>query len=318
MSSKRVPLVSVLIPLYNHERYIEQCLDSIRDEGWANIELIIHDDRSPDNSWQIAQHWLVKNPEAFSSVVIEQAKNNRGVVGALNRLLDLATGDYLVCPLASDDALLPGGIAARVKALESRPDWLAVFADAVTMDDDSNDLCSSYLFEKFHSNKQRLLSDTQRRMEMIVRWSVPGPVIMYRKHAFDPERGVGRYNPTLCIEDRDMYLRLLAKQQLGFIENKVARYRLHANNTMSSPKIRIQSMLDRATPLLTIASNENLTRTERFVALHTGNALLAHAKRRSSKSPIKRLGYSLERAMHTVLARSAANLYFAKGAQRSG
>lgn len=312
MPSKRTPLVSVLVPLYNHGRYIEQCLDSIRDEGWKNIELIVHDDCSPDNSWEILQSWIARNNDTFTNVITEKARQNRGVVGSLNRLIELATGDYFVCPLASDDALLPGSIQARVDALKSRPDWLAVFGDAEAIDDNGNLLHSSYLFGHFHSNKAHLLNDKTRCMELLVRWSVPGPVILYRKEAFDPEIGIGKYNADLCIEDRDIYLRLLAQYQLGYVDQPMARYRLHANNTMRSPKIRIQSMLDRAMPMITAASNPTWTRGQRFVALHTGKALLAHAHRRATDNGPKRLAYSLLRLVHTLQARVVAAWHFAR------
>jgi len=70
--------------------------------------------------------------------------------------------------------------------------------------------------------------------EMILHWAVPGPVIMVRRGAFDPEMGVGQYDERLAAEDRDFYLRLLARGGLGYIDVRVGRYRIHGSNLSRS------------------------------------------------------------------------------------
>lgn len=303
------PLVSVLVPLYNHEKYIEECLNSIKDEGYSNIELVIHDDCSTDQSFEVAKAWISNNKGVFTKTKIERAKANRGVVGSLNRLIKLSQGEYLVVPLASDDALLPGGIQARLEALDARPDWLAVFGDARAINDKSEELTDSYLFHHFRSIKKNLLSDTKRRMEMIFRWSVPGPVILFRRQAFDPEQGVGPYNESLYLEDRDMYLRLLHNKQLGFIDRAVARYRLHSNNAMSAADKRVANIDARATPLLQASTEPSLDKWERVVCKALANALISHKKRQLSHHPGPRTGYALLKIIYKSYAKLIASLY---------
>lgn len=306
---KQLPLVSVLVPLYNHSAFIEECLESIKNEGWKNLEVIIRDDCSTDNSYQIAKAWAAENADCFAAFKLEKGNHNLGVVGSLNHLVNEARGDYIACPLASDDALLPGGIAARVDALQKRDDWLAVFADAVTIDDNGNQLTDSYLFNHFRSIRHNLLDDQKRRMEMIIRWSVPGPVILYKKEAFSSPQGIGLYNAELYLEDRDMYLRLLRHNQLGFIDTPVARYRLHSNNAMSDPTKRLANMQARATPLYAASQQSSLDIWERRVCDLLNASLQAHMKRLVSTNPPVRVWFAIVKAWYKTIAKLTAGAY---------
>jgi hypothetical protein len=129
------------------------------------------------------------------------------------------------------------------------------------------------------------------------------------KSTFDPQIGVGNYDESYCIEDRDMYLRLLKRQQLGFIEDKVAQYRLHDSNTIGSPALAIRNIIDRAQPLLQFSKASSIPWAERFVARHTALALVAHANRRASSHPSTRATNALLRTYHLLLARPVGELY---------
>ena len=232
------PLVSVIIPMYNHARYVRECLDSLLNEGWPNLEVLILDDGSKDNSFDVVQQWRAEHPTAFQHFELNR-QENQGVTRTLNKLVEMAKGQYITL-VASDDCLLPGGIAARIGALQEHPEWLAVFGDCVVIDGQSKRLSESGL-TGLYSRSARPKSLLDRRLialELILRWSVPGPGLLLRKVAYDLDRGVGKYDEKLIIEDRHMYLRLLAKNALGFIEAKVAVYRWHPSSTVHSNAAR--------------------------------------------------------------------------------
>jgi alpha-1,3-rhamnosyltransferase len=302
-------LVSVLIPLYNHEQYIEECLESIADEDWSALEVLIYDDCSNDNSATVAQEWINTNSSHFARTEFISGKTNKGIVHALNTLIEEAEGEF-VAIVASDDLLTNNGIRERVCQLQNREDWLAVFGDAIAINDNGELTHDSYMFDHFRSVKSHMENDKLRRMEMIVRWSVPGPSAMYRASAFSEKLGVGLFSSSLKVEDRDMYMRLLHSNSLGFTAEVVAKYRLHATNTIRNPEMRIKSMLDRAKPLLDAAKMTDLSRSERAVAGQLAKALLAHAKRRQSTNGLARIGYSLRRIFHIIPARLIASVYF--------
>lgn len=107
-------LVSVVIPLFNHEKYITETLDSIFSQDHSNIEIILVDDVSTDNSLQLAKDKLASCEVAYT--VIENTYNV-GVCKTINRGIHAAQGKY-TCLIASDDILAMGRIKRHVKILE--------------------------------------------------------------------------------------------------------------------------------------------------------------------------------------------------------
>jgi len=232
-------LVSVLIPVYNHEKYVTECLDSIRDSDYKSVELIIIDDGSKDTSASLVESWLGANEHHFvRTQFVKQA--NSGVCKTVNRLIGLAQGDIVV-PIASDDVLLPSGISLRVKFLQSNPQLLAVFADAAMIDTDGKILCREMERNFYKANKEALADPEFIAAELILRWCIPGPVFAAWRRTFDPVQGVGLYDETMLAEDRDFYLRLLSRKALGYFPEEVALYR-HVPTSLSRIKVKNYSI----------------------------------------------------------------------------
>lgn len=103
------PLISIVIPVYKVELYIEKCIKSVLAQTHKNFEAIIVDDGSPDNSIEIAKQ-VISNDPRFIFI----HKTNGGVPSARNAGIDLATGDYLVF-LDSDDYLDENYLSAMYK-----------------------------------------------------------------------------------------------------------------------------------------------------------------------------------------------------------
>ncbi|MDP9227315.1 MAG: glycosyltransferase family 2 protein, partial [Actinomycetota bacterium] len=93
------PLVSVVIPAYNHARYIASTLDSVVREGYPNLEILVLDDGSTDQTFAAATAWAERNQRIPIQVTQQE---NAGLTKTLNRLLEAANGDF-VAYLASDD-----------------------------------------------------------------------------------------------------------------------------------------------------------------------------------------------------------------------
>jgi glycosyltransferase involved in cell wall biosynthesis len=224
------PLVSILIPLYNHARYIEVCLDSIRNDPWPAKEVLIVDDGSTDESVQVAQDWYDRHPDSGLVRFELKSRPNKGLTPTINELTRMAAGDYLVL-LASDDFLLPGGIGSRVEYLRSHPDKLAVFSDCLVVDDNGKVLHESGIRD-LHGGRLHVLENPELMdLELIFNWCVPGPVFMAHRELY---RQLGGYDENLVVEDWDMYLRICARGLLGFVPGPVAAYRYHGGNTICS------------------------------------------------------------------------------------
>lgn len=223
-----IPLVSVVIPAFNHARFVEEALDSAARDGYPRKEIVLIDDGSTDETFEVARRWLEKHQDEFDRV-LAMRQSNRGVCRTLNRLVSHSRGEY-VALLASDDALSEGGIATRVRALEENPAWLAVFGDAELMGPAGERLAASAMVSLYGSDKRMFLSSGSMATELLLRWAVPGPVLLLRREAYHPVSGVGPYAEDLAVEDRDLYLRLVATKRLGFVDRCVARYRIHTTN----------------------------------------------------------------------------------------
>lgn len=244
----RLPLVSVLIPAHNHAAFIEACLESVAASDYPRIELLILDDCSQDETYERANHWVSRHTHTFEHVALTKHRTNEGTSRTLNQLVASAAGDMLV-PLASDDVLLPAGVSDRVRALTDEPQLLAVMGDCVVINT-AGELLMSSAFRQLHGARLDLLLSRRHILrELLLNWSAPGPALMVRRAAFDQRLGVGPYDESCRVEDRDLYLRLLARHQIAFLPAPVAAYRLHDSNTVARP-------VDRARLLREVAAAE--------------------------------------------------------------
>jgi glycosyltransferase involved in cell wall biosynthesis len=108
------PLVSVLLPTYNSERYIRQALDSVLSQSYPNIELVISDDASSDRTPEIVAEYQMRYPEVIKLFLQEK---NLGVTRNCNFILQHCSGDHIVF-FAGDDLLYENCVADSVAAIE--------------------------------------------------------------------------------------------------------------------------------------------------------------------------------------------------------
>ena len=102
------PLVSVIVPSYNHARFVQACLESVAADPYPAKELVIIDDGSTDGSAHVIQSWI-EQPSASELAIRYEVHPNHGQTRTLNELLALASGRYIAY-VASDDLLVPGGL----------------------------------------------------------------------------------------------------------------------------------------------------------------------------------------------------------------
>lgn len=95
--------ISIIIPLYNAEKYIVKCLDSIKNQDYKNFEIVIINDKSKDNSWNILNQYVSENLNM--SFVAVNNESNLGLSKTRNKGIDLATGDYILF-MDNDDTLV--------------------------------------------------------------------------------------------------------------------------------------------------------------------------------------------------------------------
>ncbi|TWG86424.1 Glycosyltransferases, probably involved in cell wall biogenesis [Cupriavidus gilardii J11] len=235
-----LPLVSIIIPAYNHERFVKQCLDSAFDDPYDNKEIVIIDDGSTDATPERIAQWVDAHRQLVNVTYI--SRPNRGVTATLNELAQRASGEYLRLG-ASDDYFLPGGLRAQVEYLVAHPEKDAVIGDSIVVDNDNNVLHQSGMVDLHGADKSRYATTHGLTKEVICRWAVGGPVPMVRKSAFERMSG---WDESLRIDDWDFFLRLAARGALGFIDKTVCAYRVHGDNTCRTrdSRARIANLTD--------------------------------------------------------------------------
>lgn len=227
----RTPLVSVRMPSFNHASFIEQALTSVLDDPYPNKEIVIVDDASTDDSDTVIRRWLSASGDRIP-VKYFARKTNQGVARTINQALSHCSGEF-IASLASDDYLLPGGILERVRYLQENPGKMAVFSDCIVVDGRSEMVAGSGLTGLYRANTGRFRTESGIRREFIRNWSVPGPVLMIRRGVFDI---VGGYDERRIIEDWDFYLRMAARDLVGFTDGPVSAYRVHGGNYCMKPE----------------------------------------------------------------------------------
>lgn len=122
------PVVTVLMPVYNGERYLWEAVESVLGQSYKNFEFLIIDDGSTDRSAEIVQSY--SDPR----IRLVHNSNNQGIIATLNKGIELARGKY-VARMDSDDISLPSRLKKQVAFLESHPEvgicgsWIRVFGD---------------------------------------------------------------------------------------------------------------------------------------------------------------------------------------------
>ena len=239
------PLVSVVMPVYNHERYVQDAIRSVMNQTYQNIQLIVIDDGSKDSSWQKVQEMRAECEKRFM-YFYATTKENEGIAVTFNKMLEQVRGDYCYL-LASDDLVVPHAIERLVKELQSGDCILAVgnkcFVDAegnrVGCDENFSPVplseakyktfCDFYIDitgeDLYHSD------NFGSYKTLLVRNYIPNGSL-YKSSA------VKRlyFTKEAPLEDWFLHLQLSKMGKYKFIDDILFLYRLHGNNAIGNKK----------------------------------------------------------------------------------
>lgn len=224
------PLVTVIALCYNHARFVIECLDSIRNQTYPHLQIIIMDDCSRDDSVEIVQEWI--NRYGIACKFIAHQKN-QGLCRTLNEALVHATGKY-VAMVACDDAWMPNRIATQITVMETLPDTVGVvYSDAIVMDESGLFLEDSFLTRHCKHPNDPPSGDIFEKLVSANNW-IPAMSTLVRRACYDV---VGSYDERLVYEDWDMWLRISARFDFHYLPGLIARYRLVSTSMMHTTLI---------------------------------------------------------------------------------
>jgi glycosyltransferase involved in cell wall biosynthesis len=240
------PLVSIVLPVYNGSRYLEEAIDSCLAQTYTNWELIVVDDCSTDETPEIIARYV----QADGRIRAVRHEQNRRLPGGLNTGFSLAGGDYLTWT-SDDNCYRPEALAELVAFLEGLPEVDLAYADFSLMD----------------SQGEWLMRVTVKNPEALAYTNCVGPCFLYRRRVREQ---VGDYSQEFSgVEDYDYWVRIALAFKLKPLHRDLYLYRSHGAALSFTQTERILSVSEqlraRYLPRLTWVSRE--ARSEGYLRL---------------------------------------------------
>ena len=223
-----LPLVTIVVISYNQSKYIKENLDSIKAQTYLNIELIVADDASPDNSVEIFESWLKNNNYSAKKNFHQK---NTGLATVLNECIELAKGKYIKL-IAADDFLHPEAIENCVLKLEELGDeYGMVFTDTYAIDDNSKVIADIANYNDL-GNVDPLIF----KHELIKGNRIAALTVLMK---LDVVKKTGKYDSNFIVEDYYRWLKISRDYLIAYVPKKLAYYRQHTNNISKTKADRI-------------------------------------------------------------------------------
>jgi glycosyltransferase involved in cell wall biosynthesis len=211
-------LVSILVASYNNSQYILETLNSIKNQTYGPIELLIIDDASKDNVCELIENWILTNN--FQVKFIKKLVN-KGVCDSANTLIDNASGRFLSF-FATDDIMLPNRIELLVRKMNSVNEKVGfIYHDVECFGENITS------FNFLENKKVNYLKGNLYEDLVLGRFRFPTPGNFVKREVFDK---VGKFDPRLRGEDIDMWFRVAEYFEFDYIEMPLVKYRIHGQS----------------------------------------------------------------------------------------
>ena len=213
----KAPKVSVVLPVYNGERYLRESIESVIGQTFTDWELIIVDDCSTDNTLKIAQQFA----ESDSRIIVLHNKTNKKLPATLNVGFRNAHGEYLTWT-SDDNIAKPNWLSVLVNALDKNPGDMMVVADMDYIDQDGNFITTA---------SQRYPGRKSIQLAYICN---VGAAFMYRRAIAEK---IGGYDEdTFCAEDYDYWCRIALNGSIKYIPDNIYKYRRQSGSLTATKK----------------------------------------------------------------------------------
>ena len=208
--------VSIITPSYNQGKYLEQTIQSVLNQTYSNIEYLVVDGGSTDNSVDI----IKKYEEKISYWV---SKPDNGQADAINKGFKLAKGD-LVCWVNSDDILYPNYVTDRVQQFKENPNVGMIYGDIEKGPDPS--------IRRLHKGKQISIKD----MLKYAKCPIPQQSAMWLRSVMEK---IGYLVPQWhVVLDREYFIRIAANYPIKYVPGAVAFFRNHEQSKSVVEKLK--------------------------------------------------------------------------------
>lgn len=208
------PFISVVIPAYNAEKYLEETLESVRSQAFSDYEIIVIDDGSTDRTAQIAT--------GYDGVILMR-QMNRGAAAARNAGIVLARGKY-VAFLDADDVWLPSKLEKQAANLLDNPRTAWIYTDALVFDGAAQrTVCR--IGQRIRLHQGDILAP------LLLRCFIPSATPVVKRSVL---LDAGLFDESIerrVIEDWALWLRIAERHTIALIAEPLATIRMHTSNT---------------------------------------------------------------------------------------
>ncbi len=217
---KSKPKASVVMPVHNGQKYIQEALESILAQRYPNLEIIVVDDASTDETGNIVK-MITQKDNRVRYLKIDK-KDNLGQV--INEGIKISSGKYIV-RMDSDDLMIEGRIEKQIEFLENNPDHVLVGGQLILIDQDSKEI----------SKRRYPLDDSRLRKNLFLFQPFAHPAITIRKEALET---IQLY-PTDISKVEDLKLMFLLSKigKFANLDIDVLKYRVTYNTQSQSSTI---------------------------------------------------------------------------------
>lgn len=223
------PLVTIAIPSYNHSQYVQDAIKSVLNQSYENIELIIIDDGSVDDSVEKIRAIIPKCQNRFVRFEFRH-RANKGLCNTLNEALEWANGEYF-CTLASDDMMLAEKTTLQVEAFQTDPNAVSICGGRLLIDTKNNVI----------ENNVNPYREYTFKPIFMHRFNLPASSQMTLTCALHEVQG---FNPKTKTEDWDLWLKLTKKyKKIIYIPHALIYYRTHDNNISKNLNIMYEEVM---------------------------------------------------------------------------
>jgi glycosyltransferase involved in cell wall biosynthesis len=230
------PLVSVSVVAYNSSKYIVEVLDGVYNQTYQNLELVISDDCSKDNTVELCREWIASHSDRFVRVELLEAEVNQGVCANGNRAIGACRGEWIK-GIAGDDALPTDSIQEYVNYVSANPDCEICFAKLrpFGINEEANAANERVLEGMYKGIK---LPTKERQYRAALRSHIlPGTGLFFRREFF---HRVGGFNPKYRnTEEYDFELRAFQEAHVEFIDKFLYNWRIREDSLCHSNEDKI-------------------------------------------------------------------------------
>jgi glycosyltransferase involved in cell wall biosynthesis len=267
MVKEEEPLVSIIVITYNSSKYVLETLESAKAQTYQNIELIVSDDCSSDNTVELCRQWILENRKRFVKAVVIEVEKNSGIAANCNRGLYASHGEWIKF-IAGDDTLMATCLSDFVSFVGSSTDQVVAVYGQMNVYKNTLDSSSFIQLKDYSSdlyNSPNITAKQQYQLNLRRVWIGAPSTFLQR----DLLLKVGGWDEEMPYEDWPMFLTInAAGYKIHYLNNPVVNYRIHGDsmfNKTTKTKLIFNDFFKKDRKVYNKYRKDYLTQFERFI-----------------------------------------------------